>query len=76
MVTLKLGMTESEMVEVWHVILEMIFVLIARIIFQIQYFFENFLFFSIFSPQKLNPSQLEYFTSFQMQIIFNIHFDF
>ena len=55
MVTLKLGMTESEMVEVWHVILEMIFVLIARIIFQIQYFFENFLFFFNILTPKVKP---------------------
>ena len=59
-------MIEIEMVEVLHVILEIICVLILRT------FFQTLLnmFFSKFSYQKLNILQSEYFTGLQMKMIF------
>ena len=60
-------MTETEMVEVLHVILEAVCVLISRI------FFSNSIehvFFSKLSYQKLNLLQSEYFTDLQIQIRF------
>ena len=65
MVKAYLGMIETEMVEVLHVILEMICVLISRTFFQILL---NMLF-SKFSYQKLNLLQSEYFTGLQMKIL-------
>ena len=63
-------MIETEMVEVLHVILEMICVLISRTFFQILL---N-MFFSKFSYQKLNLLLSEYFTGLQMKMIFLIYF--
>ena len=54
-------MIETEMVEVLHVILEMICVLISRTFFQILL---N-MFFSKFSYQKINLLQSEYFAGLQ-----------
>ena len=68
MVKAYLGMIETEMVEVLHVILEMICVLISRTFFQILL---N-MFFSKFSYQRLTLLLSEYFTGLQMKLIFNI----
>ena len=70
MVTVQLGVIETEMVELLHVTLEMICVLISRTFFQILL---N-MFFSKFSYQKLNLLQSEYFTGLQIKIIFLIYF--
>ena len=70
MVKAYLGMIETEMVEVLHVILEMICVLISRTFSQILL---N-IFFSKFSYQNLNLLLSEYFTGLQMKMIFSISF--
>ena len=70
MVTAYLGMIETEMVEVLHVILEMICVLISRTFSQILL---N-MFFSKFSFQELNLLVSEYFTGLHIKMIFKIYF--
>ena len=62
-------MTQTGILEVFHVTLETIYVFfITKIFFQI------LLNISKFSCQKLNLLQLEYFADPQMQIISQIHF--
>ena len=70
MVKAYLGMIETEMVEVLHVILEMICVLISRTFSQILL---N-MFFSKFSFQELNLLVSEYFTGLHIKMIFKIYF--
>ena len=67
MVAVETAMTETEMLKVLHVILEMMYFNTKNIFSNS---IEHVFFFSKFLSQKLNPQQLKYFTDFQMQMIF------
>ena len=71
MVTVQLGMIEAKMVEVLHVLLEMICALISITSSKILL---NMFFFEILRP-KVKPILLQpdYFTGLQMKIIFLIN---